>query len=135
MTEAHDSINKIISIFYESFDNRNGRLPNFSRFQSCFEKGSSIGNRSDEEVRIWSLHDFWEPRYELLTGGRLREFHEWETAFETHVFNGIAMRHSSYQKNGKLDGLPYAGAGTKCFHLALTPEGWRITNVLWEDQE
>lgn len=128
-------ISEIVLSFYDSFDNRDGRTPDFSLFKSHFIEQPSIGNRTNSEVRTWSLREFWEPRYELLTSGRLTEFHEWETDFQTHIFDGIAMRHSTYQKEGLLDGLPYGGVGTKCFQFAQAPDGWRIAYVLWEDQE
>lgn len=135
MTEPSTSIDEIVSGFFCSFDNRRGRVPDFDLFRTFFVADSVIGNRTEARVTIWSLPDFWRPRNELLTGGRLIEFHEWETASETSIFDGIAVRHSSYQKEGLLDGLPYKGAGTKCFQFALTPDGWRIVYVLWEDQE
>jgi len=135
MIETSTSISEIVSGFYDSFDNRNDRFPDFDLFESLFVENPSIGNRTNTEVRIWSPGDFWSPRYELLTGGRLTDFHEWETDFETSIFDGIAMRHSSYRKRGLLDGLPYGGVGTKCFQFAQTPDGWRIAHLLWEDQE
>jgi hypothetical protein len=135
MIKPSTSISEIVSGFFDSFDNRKNRVPDFSLFTMYFVDGSVIANRSNTGVEIWSLHEFWKPRIELLTGGRLTEFHEWETESETSIFNGIAIRCSTYQKAGLLDGLPYDGIGTKCFQFALTPDGWRITYVLWEDQE
>lgn len=135
MNEPTKSIGEVVSEFYDAFDNRKGRDPDYVSFSLHFAEGSVIGKRTDAGVEIWSLREFWEPRSELLTSGRLTEFHEWETKSETSIFNGIAIRYSSYQKNGSLDGRPYRGEGTKCFQFALTPEGWRITHVLWEDRE
>lgn len=135
MTEPRTSIDEVVSGFFDSFDNRMNRIPDFDLFATFFVEGSVIGNRTNAGVSIWSLREFWGPRIELLTGGRLTEFHEWETESEMSILGGIAFRRSSYQKDGFLDGHPYQGAGTKCFQFALTPDGWRITSVLWEDHE
>jgi hypothetical protein len=135
MSDPSTLISELVSGFFDSFDNRNNRIPDFNLFTSYFLEDSVIGNRTNTDINIWSLRDFWEPRNELLTGGRLTEFHEWETEFETSIFDGIAIRHCTYQKEGLLDGLPYGGIGTKCFQLALTPDGWRIAYILWEDRE
>ena len=134
MSEPSKSIGEVVSGFFDAFDNRKGRVPDYDSFRLHFAEGSVIGKRTDAGVEIWSLHQFWEPRSELLTSGRLTEFHEWETESETSIFNGIAIRCSNYQKEGSLDDLPYHGEGTKCFQFALTPDGWRITHVLWEDR-
>ena len=58
-----------------------------------------------------------------------------ETDSNTSIINRIAIHRSGYEKEGFLDGHPYAGVGTKFFQLALTPDGWRIIYQLWEDQE
>ena len=135
MIEAQKSIDNLAANFFKCFDNRASQVPDFDLFASCFVEGSVIGNRTSSEVNIWSLTDFWKPRAELLTSGRLAEFHEWEVEADTSIYDGIAVRQSTYQKEGILDGSPYAGEGTKCFQFALTPDGWRMTYVLWEDQE
>jgi hypothetical protein len=135
MTEPLTDINNIVSSFFDSFDNRKARVPNFDHFSNLFVEDSVIGNRANAGVTLWSLHDFWKPRNELLSNGRLCEFHEWETDSDTSIINGIAIRRSGYEKEGFLDGHPYAGVGTKFFQLALTPDDWRIVYLLWEDQE
>ena len=135
MTDALANINNVTTAFFDAFDNRQNRIPDFDQFKKCFVEGSVIGKRTDTEVKVWSLSDFWKPRNELLIDGKLTEFHEWEVKPETSIFNGIAIRHCSYQKEGILDGLPYAGVGTKCFQFVLTQGGWRIAYLLWEDDE
>ena len=134
MTESLTNIDKLVTSFFELFDNRRNRVPNYDLFKEHFVEDSVIGYRTEAGVTIWPLHEFWEPREELLTGGRLADFHEWEVDSETSISNGIASRRSSYQKEGLLDGLPYTGKGTKIFQLALVPDGWRIAYLLWEDQ-
>ena len=133
MNESTNKIDRLIANFFSSFDNRDSRIPNFDHFQSYFVEGAVIGNRTSERVRIWSLTQFWKPRIELLSGGGLTEFHEWETDSKTSVVEGLAFRQSSYEKDGFLNGNPYKGTGVKFFQLALTVEGWRIAYMLWED--
>ena len=83
---------------------------------------------------MWSVADFWAPRNELLTNGRLVDFHEWETGADTSIEMGIASRQSSYEKAGLLDDLPYTGEGIKMFQFAMTENGWRIASLFWEDR-
>lgn len=134
MEDAQPQIDQLIAGFFESFDNRAGRVPDFDRFRAHFVAGAAIGNLGPEGVRIWSLQEFWEPRCRLLTEGTLTDFHEWETSAETTIVHGLATRRSSYEKAGLLNGTVYAGTGTKCFQLASTGTGWRIAFLLWEDR-
>ena len=135
MADNLTDIDKLITGFFDCFDNRISQIPDFEHFSGHFVKDSVIGKRTDADVILWSLDEFWQPRNEQLKGRRLKQFHEWETDAETSIFNGIATRKCYYEKAGFLDGQPYAGMGTKCFQLALTPDGWRIIYLLWEDQE
>ena len=133
MNEAQKSIDELVGSFFGCFDNRKNRMPDFDFFNKHFLTDSVIGNKTESGVSTWSLNEFWQPRKELLTSGRLVEFHEWETESNTAIYHGIANRQSTYQKEGVLDGLPYSGEGIKLFQLVLTHGGWRIAYLLWED--
>ena len=135
MSSAEREIEILVKSFFDSFDNRGGRRPNFDQFKALFADGATIGKRNLEEVAIWPLRKFWDPRANLLTGGSLTEFHEWETHSRTSIMSGIATRYCDYEKEGLLNGALYKGKGTKLIQFASTPDGWRITSVLWEDQE
>ena len=135
MKEPGIHIDDLVSMFFDTFDNRGGRVPDYDVFRLAFAEGAVIGKRSSDGVELWSLREFWEPRSALLTSGKLMDFHEWETESTTTILDGVAVRSCTYQKEGLLDGLPYRGEGTKCFQFALTRGGWCITHVLWEDRE
>jgi hypothetical protein len=80
-----------------------------------------------------ALQEFISPREAMLTGGSLVEFHEWETEAKTFVSGVTATRICRYEKEGRLNGEPYAGRGAKSIQMTRTPEGWRILSILWED--
>ena len=80
-----------------------------------------------------TVESFIAPRKALLTGGRLVDFHEWETEAETHVSGALAVWIGAYRKSGLMDGAPYGDGGTKHISLVLTEQGWRIVSVAWED--
>ena len=52
----------------------------------------------------------------------------------TQTIDGIVDRMPRYGKAGLLDGIPYGGSGTKCFHLVSHGSGWRITSLAWVDE-
>ena len=135
VTESLKEINQLITEFFQSFDNRRGCICSFDDFKSRFVEGAKIGNRTSEALNIWSLSEFWTPREELLSGGGLCNFHEWETKSNTSIIKGLSSRESFYEKDGVFDNSPYKGTGVKFFQLALTPDGWRISHLIWEDYQ
>jgi hypothetical protein len=70
---------------------------------------------------------------QLLSGGGLREFHEWELEATTTIRGPLATRVSRYAKAGLMDGADYAGKGTKLFQLNRVDGTWRILSLAWFD--
>lgn len=128
-------IDDVIGRFFAVFDNRAGRKPDAQAFCALFAPNAVIATHTGRDVLISTPEDFVRPRVELLTSGRLVDFSEWETRYENQVLGSLAVRHSRYEKSGRLDGNPYAGVGTKFFQLALIGDAWRIVSLSWIDDE
>ena len=127
------SIDDVITRCFAVFDNRAGKKPDAQTFCSLFAPGAIIATHTGRDVVISTPEEFVRPRIELLTSGRLVDFSEWETKSDTQLLGSLAVRHSRYEKSGRLDNRPYAGAGTKFFQLALIGETWRIVSLSWID--
>jgi hypothetical protein len=130
-----EELDSLVRGFFSVFDNRNKCKPEFAMLRSICAEGAVIAKRTAESMEICSLVEFWRPRQALLTDGSLTDFHEWEVASETAIHGGIATRICRYKKEGLLRGESYSGSGTKFMHFVLTQEGWKITAVLWEDED
>jgi hypothetical protein len=126
-------IAEVIHKFFSCFDNRDGRGPSVAAVTELFLADSVIARATEGAFELTRPGPFAEPRVELLRSGRLVDFHEWETAATTEVQGRLAARRSRYAKEGRLDGQPYAGAGTKLFQLIKEADTWRILSVAWED--
>ena len=132
---AGQEIDALIARFFSVFDNRDGATPRLADLEECFTDKATIVRRSAAGADVYTVSEFGLPRIALLTEGELRGFHEWETSATTQMFAGIATRTSRYSKSGTMDGKPYAGSGTKCFHLVDLGAGWRISALAWVDDE
>ena len=126
-------INKLIATFYEIFDNRNSKQPEWEHFHNCCVPKCLIVRKLGENEDFYSSEDFLKPRIKLLSDGSLKEFHEYEVSGETSVIGNLAQHKSRYTKNGILNEQPYSGNGNKCFQLIKTHHGWRICSIIWED--
>ena len=132
--ESKINNDKLISSFFFVFDNREGKIPEFSELEKLISPDAVIYKRNGNSIEKMSLEEFWKPREEILTNGTLTEFYEWETESQTSIFSGIASRISSYKKEGLFNGEPYSGEGIKHFQLLLSNDKWKIVSIIWEDK-
>ncbi|SFK94433.1 hypothetical protein [Lysobacter sp. cf310] len=137
MSDQHerDRIDALIGAFFSAFDNRGGVLPELKRVVDCFSDKAVIVRHSKAATAIYTPLEFALPRIDLLAGGALRDFHEYETDSSTSIFGGIATRTSRYSKLGILNDSDYSGSGTKCFQLVDLSDGWRISSLAWVDDD
>lgn len=132
---AQAEIDKLIAGFFAAFDNRNGLAPDLARLIGHFTDKAVITRASGSDIQLYTAMEFAIPRVELLLGGALVDFHEVETSSTTNILGPFATRTSRYRKAGRLNGNPYAGIGTKFFHLVALEAGWRILSLAWIDDE
>ncbi len=83
---------------------------------------------------VYGVEAFIAPRAELLTGGRLTGFAEWELAGRTDLFGDVAGHVCTYAKEGVLDGRPFTGRGFKTLQFVRLGGGWLISAVAWDDE-
>ncbi|MCX5198542.1 nuclear transport factor 2 family protein [Streptomyces sp. NBC_00249] len=130
---SKSEIDALTAEFFGAFDNRGGKPADVARIRRLMIPGGVIV-ATGPKFTAYTVDEFVEPRVELLGGGRLVEFAEWETSERTDIEGDIASRFGEYRKSGVLDGEPYEGGGTKTIQFVRTPEGWRITAFSWYDR-
>ena len=90
--------------------------------------------RGGLDPAIYDVDGFIAPRAELLTGGRLAGFREWEVDGRTDLFGDVAARTCTYAKEGVLDGRPFSGRGFKTLQFVRLDGRWRISALAWDDE-
>ncbi|WP_060178334.1 DUF4440 domain-containing protein [Streptomyces sp. IMTB 1903] len=126
-------IDMVTAEFFGSFDNRGGKPADVARIRRLALPGAVIV-MTGPRFTAYTVDEFIAPREELLGGGRLVEFAEWETSERTEIAGDIASRFGAYRKAGILDGEPFEGGGTKTIQFVRTPQGWRIAAFSWYDE-
>lgn len=126
-------IDRLVQNFFGIFTNKN-KLPDWDLIKTlCIPETLIIKKTGDTET-IYKLDTFVEPRKKLLSTGTLTAFEENEIKEETTVIGTIAQRSSRYQKNGYLNGGHFHEYGHKFFQFLKTKAGWKISSVIWEDE-
>ena len=111
--------------FYAAFDNRAPRIPTGEELLALFAEQATITRVAPGDAACWDPAAFVAPRIAMLTDGTLTEFHEWETESRTAVFEDIASRWSTYEKEGSARTVPTtaAEAGSSCSSAGRTDAG------------
>lgn len=137
MDESGDRehIDRLIAGFFAAFDNRHGAIPTLDAILDCFAEKAVIARSGGSDTQLFTPMEFAAPRIDLLASGTLLDFHEEEIDSSTSILGNLAIRTSRYRKAGVLQGVPYAGAGTKYFQLVAIAPGWRILSLAWADDE
>jgi hypothetical protein len=134
VSDVKAELDQLMRAFLGAFTNTGGSRPNVEVVREVFiPQGTIIKNIGGDPV-IYDLDAFVEPREKILTDGTLTEFSEWEVAERTDIFGSIAHRFSEYRKSGFLDGEWCEGAGRKTTQFVLTPAGWRMSSMAWDDE-
>lgn len=132
--EAKAEIDTLAAAFLGLFSNRGGIRPNLARIHDLFVPQGMIIKNTGASPEIYSLQAFIEPRQVLLTDGTLTDFAESEEWERTLIFGNIAQRTSVYMKSGRLRGEWFSARGLKLTHVVHTPQGWRMSAVIWDDE-
>ena len=111
-----------------------GEAPQYVNLYGLFiESGLLIKNVSSPP-EISFVKQFIEPREASVRSGDLTRFNEAELSETTEIFGNVAHRFSAYSKSGTLKRVPFEARGMCSTQFILTPEGWKITSMAWDDE-
>jgi hypothetical protein len=94
-----------------------------------------ITNRKRSKAHTSDLLTFIDKRKKILTDGTLLEFEEKEIDEKTIIEAGIATRFSRYKKTGIAYRQRFNMIGYKIFHFIKVYGSWKISSIVWEDEE
>lgn len=127
-------LKRLTDEFFHAVSFKTGERPMYSRLYELFiERGLLIKN-SGEVPEISTVQEFILPRQASVDAGELTHFHEAEIAGTTAVFGHVAQRFSAYLKSGTLKGVPFDARGMISTQFILTPVGWRMSSMAWDDE-
>jgi hypothetical protein len=124
----------VIDAFFDAVSFEEGSAPPYGAIRELVVPGGLLIKNSGEAPEVATVDEFIEPRQALVDSGELTSFAEFETNAITEVFGQVAHRLSTYGKRGVTGGEPFEGAGVISTQFVLTPEGWRLSSMAWDDE-
>jgi hypothetical protein len=131
---AKGEIDRLVAEFFRAVSFEAGETPSYQNICSLFiERGLLIKN-SGAAPEVTSVREFIEPRQASVRTGALVRFNEAELYETTEIFGNVAHRFSAYAKSGTLNGIAFEARGMVATQFVLTPGGWRISAMAWDDE-
>jgi hypothetical protein len=129
-----DAVATVVRTFFEAFTSGPGCAERLDALPELFLPGALIVRTCGGEPTAYDVAGFVEPRRELLTGGTLTDFREWELEGHTELFGDVAHHFCSYAKEWRQNGVRHTRRGMKTLQLVRTATGWRISGAAWDDE-
>ncbi len=98
------AIGHVVSSFYSTFNNRDGKSVNLECLTDIFVPGGVVVRTCGDPPSVCNLADFIAPRHRISNNGELEEFSEEELWEKTDIFGSVAQRLCLYMKSGILSG-------------------------------
>ena len=134
----HDAVKRelkhLTAGFFRAVTFEAGEAPSYASIHELFIEAGLLIKNSGATPEIASVSQFIEPRQASVTAGELTRFHEAELSETTEIFGNIAHRFSAYIKSGTLKGVPFEARGLISTQFVLTPAGWKMSAMAWDDE-
>ena len=124
----------LVAEFFRAVSFEAGQSPSYERIHGLFIDSGLLIRNSGPAPEISSVRQFIESRQSVVSSGDLTRFHEAEISGKTDAFGNVAQRFSAYTKSGTLKGDAFEARGMISTQFILTPAGWRISAMAWDDE-
>ncbi|MES2627124.1 MAG: hypothetical protein V4628_17690 [Pseudomonadota bacterium] len=125
---------RITAEFFHAVSFEVGQSPPYEHIRDIFMESGLLIKNVGTTPEISTVSEFITPRRAQVKSGALSRFHESELSGQTVIFGNVAHRFSAYQKSGTLNGTSFEARGMISTQFILTPVGWKISAMAWDDE-
>ena len=129
-----DELDRLSANFFRAVTFDAGETPHYDDIYALFIESGLLIKNTGATPEIANVRGFIEPRAAMVRAGELTSFREVELSETTVVFGNVAHRFSAYAKSGTMKGVPFEGRGMISTQFVLTPGGWRVSAMAWDDE-
>jgi hypothetical protein len=127
-------LDQLIAAFFRAVSFSSGAPPPYGDLHRLFVENGLLIKNSSATPEIATVSQFIESRAHMVRSGELTAFREVELAEITERFGNVAHRFSTYEKSGTLNGAPFVARGVISTQFIMTPDGWKISAMAWDDE-
>jgi hypothetical protein len=127
-------LDRLAAAFFQAVSFEPGEVPGYEKIHALFIEAGLLIKNTGSAPEISTVRQFIEPRQAMVRAGELTRFREVELWQATNVFGNVAHRFSAYAKSGTLKGVPFEARGMISTQFVLTPAGWKMSAMAWDDE-
>jgi hypothetical protein len=127
-------LDRLTAEFFRAVSFEQGGTPPYDNLYGLFIEDGLVIKNTASTPEVSTVRQFIEPRLAMFRSGEMTRFNEAELSESTEVFGKVAHRFNSYTKSGTIKGVAFAARGMISTQFILTPEGWRISSMAWDDE-
>jgi hypothetical protein len=127
-------LDRLTNEFFRAVSFEEGGSPSFENIHTLFIETGLLIKNTASKPEISTVTQFIEPRQTSVRSGELTRFNEAELLETTEIFGSVAHRFSSYTKSGTMKDVPFVARGMISTQFILTPAGWKISAMAWDDE-
>jgi hypothetical protein len=127
-------LKRLTDEFFQAVSFGPGEQPSYAKLYELFIEPGLLIKNSGSTPEISTVRQFILPRQASVDAGELTHFHEAELTQTTEVFGNVAQRFSAYVKSGTFKGASFDARGMISTQFILTPVGWRMSAMAWDDE-
>jgi hypothetical protein len=127
-------LDRLTNEFFRAVSFEPGAIPPFENIHGLFIEVGLLIKNTASTPEISTVSQFIEPRLASVRSGELTRFNEAELTETTEIFGNVAHRFNSYAKSGTMKGVPFTARGMISTQFILTPAGWKISSMAWDDE-
>jgi hypothetical protein len=131
---AKSELDRLTEEFFRAVSFEEGGTPPYDNIYGLFIEAGLIIKNTASTPEISTVRQFIESRLAMFRSGEMTRFNEAELSETTEVFGKVAHRFNSYAKSGTTKGVPFAARGMISTQFILTPTGWKISAMAWDDE-
>lgn len=127
-------LDRLTADFFRAVSFEEGSTPMYERLHDLFIEAGLLIKNSGAIPEVSTVSQFIEPRRASVQSGELTRFNETELWETTRIFGNVAHRFNAYAKSGTLKGIAFGARGMISTQFILTPSGWKISAMAWDDE-
>ena len=127
-------LDRLTAEFLQAVSFEAGAMPPYENISGLFIETGLLIKNTASTPEISTVRQFIESRRALVNSGELTRFREAELSETTQIFGNVAHRFSAYVKSGTSKGSHFEARGMISTQFILTPAGWRMSAMAWDDE-
>jgi hypothetical protein len=126
-----EAIKKAIDNAYNCISFKKGEKVNYDDVKNYFMPQAQMFNFRNDTLEMFTISQFVDLFRDFIESNGITSFYEEEIQGTTDQFGRVAQRISTYKTYiNTMDSI--AERGVNSFQLVKTPQGWKVSSIIWD---